>query len=731
MDTNTYLNYVLSMLLRKIVVPADYHGQVKAVRHMLKDDVSGMADSLTDFSVASACVDYSIESDNPKFTKILKKWLYIINKDYHGKVPIGIRPLAKEYFKERWKYSSFPVLKIAKWEEIDGVMLPTKMFFVDGESIYAKEKDKGQELTLLSYDYYLSSKFESRTKLGDNCIFDKPYGRWFDKYPSPYLIKRGVYHNWKIIQSIKAKEIEILDQVIPYMMLVKKGSEALATQNIKTYTDEELNKVKEQFQKLLDEVKTISSSDKPIKSPFRATNFDEDIQHIIPDLANIFKRDLFIVAEKNILAGLGFIDVVEGVSTSRRESVLNPKVFIEEVRTGVDDFKQILKQLVLLIIDKNTQHRKYMNTEFYITSSPVKAFMTDDFKSLIRQMYDRGRISSQTAVELIGEIDFRTEIYRREKETKEGIEETMYPPIKDNREGQGIDLPGDIEKPGDTDEDDIPDDKRDQIERQNYNIGTYESPVECKNCGEIFDMLAEVESHMGAVECPKCGKEVTQNDIITSEDTEIILEEAFKPEITENYVRLRQRDPKEFQKKFFRMINIDSQKGIKAVIGRLKGETTTTVQSFLFDKKRWSVKEAQKWVEKRKATELETAPYQTISDLPPEIKNNMDADLQNTFRRVFNNALKQYGNETRAFRVAWSVIRQIARKGKDGKWHKRKKRVQGKLQKIELSEEIIQKALKEVHEQDLEEAIKQKELENKEKQSKLLDELLNKSKENK
>ena len=63
---------------------------------------------------------------------------------------------------------------------------------------------------------------------------------------------------------------------------------------------------------------------------------------------------------------------------------------------------------------------------------------------------------------------------------------------------------------------------------------------------------------------------------------------------------------------------------------------------------------------------LEGAPYKTIKQLPKQIKNNMSADLQGVFLKVFNSALKQYQNETRAFRVAWSVIRQIGRKNKKG-----------------------------------------------------------------
>lgn len=594
MDTGLFTNFVLSLLLKKIVVPTEYHAQVSAVKDMLNNDVSGLIDSLTDFAVDTATVEFNIETKNETFTKILRQWLEEINKDYKGKIPSGIKPLAKEYFRERWKYSSFPVLKISEWGNIDGVLVPTKMFFVDGESIHAKDKDENDEnLKVINYDYYLGTK--NPEKLERNIIFSKPFGRWFDKYPTPYLIKRGIYHNYKIIQSLKLKETQILDQIIPYLLLIKKGIAGTASQEGKIYSQPELKEVIKQFQTLMDEIKTSSAGDKQIKSPIRATNFDEEIKHLIPDLSTIFNKDLFVVAERNILSGLGFIDVVEATSTSRRESILNPKVFIEEVRAGVEDFKQLLKDLVILIRDKNKSHKKYVNNEFYITASPIKGFMTDDFKEKIRQLYDRGRISSQTAVELIGEVDFRTEVYRREKESEQDIETKMYPPVRENREGQGIDIVGEAPL-GDTDEEEVPDDKKDEIERENYDIG---------------------------------GKD-----------------------------------------------------------------------------------------------KLETAPYRTVKSLPPRVKNNLDSDLQRVFLRVFNNAYKQYHDDTRAFKVAWSVIRRIARKGKDGKWHRKRRRANGKLTAMRLTGAIINEAMEEIEKEVVEEAMDFKKLEIAEKQSKLLDKLL-------
>ncbi len=460
MDNNLLVMSLLSVMSKSIELPSGFHNKVQAIKDMLADDCTGFVDSLTDFQVNSACVDFSIETDNEEFTKKLKNWLDRINIEYNGQIPSGINPLAKEYFKERWKGSSFPVLKISKWGSVNGIIVPVKMFFVDGQSIYAKDKNENDDSKkLLNYDYYLGKN--SNEKLGNNIIITKPYGRWFDEYPNPYLIKRGVYHNYKIIKSIKNKESEILEKIIPYIMMIKKGSEHLSLNDIKSYDKKELQEITNKFKELMENYKNKNT-------PIRTANFDEEIKHLIPNLTDIFDSKLFEVAEKNILAGLGFINVTEILST-RQESILNPKVFTEETQQGVKDFKQLLKELTIKIIDKN-KDKKSVDSNFYVSSSPVKSFMTDEFKRQVQRLWRSGRISDQTAVEIIGEVDFRTEVYRRKKEKTEGLDKILYPPVAENREDRKYVNPfGKEKKNEDKNGKQISPDKIDDVEKKEYN----------------------------------------------------------------------------------------------------------------------------------------------------------------------------------------------------------------------------------------------------------------------
>ncbi len=75
-----------------------------------------------------------------------------------------------------------------------------------------------------------------------------------------------------------------------------------------------------------------------------------------------------------------------------------------------------------------------------------------------------------------------------------------------------------------------------------------------------------------------------------------------QPDITENYIRIRIRNPKTIVEGTFRTITISESEGIKAVIGKLRKNPTgpTHIQSVLFQKDKWTVERAQAWVNSHK-----------------------------------------------------------------------------------------------------------------------------------
>lgn len=72
------------------------------------------------------------------------------------------------------------------------------------------------------------------------------------------------------------------------------------------------------------------------------------------------------------------------------------------------------------------------------------------------------------------------------------------------------------------------------------------------------------------------------------------------PEVTENYIRIPAREGGDFEEGSTRTITLSAEQGIKALIGRLKGENKTTIRTYLFDKEKWTMERAQAWVAEHK-----------------------------------------------------------------------------------------------------------------------------------
>ena len=72
-------------------------------------------------------------------------------------------------------------------------------------------------------------------------------------------------------------------------------------------------------------------------------------------------------------------------------------------------------------------------------------------------------------------------------------------------------------------------------------------------------------------------------------------------EETGDYIRSGHRTPSEFQEGSLRTITLSEAQGIKAIIGRPKGQDTTAIQSYLFAKaKGWTLAKAKQWFSQHK-----------------------------------------------------------------------------------------------------------------------------------
>jgi len=632
-----WLNDMLNMLsLDVIAIPTNYRDAVTGTKNLLRDDYSGIVGSLLDFMISSAGVDYSIETTNENLGNFFEDWSATLNSSYHTEqvhsIPVGIKSLAREYFRERWKGSSFLLLRTV-WEKKDGFIMPTKLAFLDGESIIIEENPEAT-ISLGEEEYRLRIDDRHTRRLPatkNEVIFvQKPFESWSTAYPTPYLIRRGVYRNLMFMKMLQTKGERFVAKALEYLLLLKKGTEALAMTKEPNfiYSENELKQVKEDFNKIAADAKTVGGT------PTYATNFDTILEHLTPDYTKVVNTALYAPIERKLLAGLGLVEVVRGIASDRKEAILNPRPFVAEINNGISDFKSLLADILRTFVEKNRKsHRKYAEEKLVVHNSPVKDFLTDEIRNHLRSLYDRGCLSKRTYTEVVGDTDFDIEVDRRNKETEDKLDIKMYPPIVDNREGVGVDLR--------EDKDGVPKLKNIQPKPLKPPMAQPVPPAQTKE----------------GIPTSKTGPEAKNYN--KSEEEDEVEEgnyfEAFSPEVTEDYIRVKIKDPTTCQKEYFSMITISRTKGIKAVLGRLKGQTSTIVQSYLFTKERWTEKEAQEWTNEHRGT-YEEGPYKTIRELPPAVKK-YPKGAQQVFRSAFNNALKTYNDETTAFKVAYAALK--------------------------------------------------------------------------
>ena len=427
-----FINYLFSS--GDISVPDDYHDRCSKIQEMLDNDISGTINSVLDYAVNSASeAKYRIECSEETLEKLLNIWLEDINIEIQG-VPTGLQALSKEYFKERWEGSSFCILRVKDWQKITAdnvtIEVPTTMWFVNGGSVYvARPKDKNYQLG--SDKFYLDEahKILIPTNKEEEIIVQKPYNRWFDEYSTPYLIRKGIYKNWLAMKTLMDKSDEVISKILPYLFLIQKGTENMFIQGEVNYTDEELKELTDNFKEQVQKYRSEKS-----KVPTNAIPFDTKYEHLIPDLSKILKEELYRQGYRAILAGLGFIDMLE-ITPSRQESRMNPKAFVSEINEGVAGFKQILLEAIYLIEEKNkSAHKKLFSDKgkIIIVSSPLR-INVEQILADLRSGFDRGVSSIESYQEILG-LDPTTEKERRQKELANGDEELFYPHLIQNQE---------------------------------------------------------------------------------------------------------------------------------------------------------------------------------------------------------------------------------------------------------------------------------------------------------
>lgn len=422
----------LRQLKHNISVPMQFDAQMELLNNSIyKNDKTGIVNTVVDFMCHAATVPLNIETQNETLDANLSRWQkYYLNKDINIDVPRGLRELSTQYFIERWK-SSFIALNV-QWGMVDfGIngqwSMPIKMWLADGSRIVVDANDS----SLANRKYYLDRErtkplIETKDK---SVLIRKPFNPWYDVYPTPFLVKRGVLFNSLLKNAIIDKQAEIIQQIIPYLLLLKSGSDKLAELNMLA-SESEMKALKDSIINAVKDYDTTGELGK-LLAPL---SYDVNVEHLMPDLTKVFDPKIIQSADKNILAGLGMIEV-EGFSKNRQETILNPKMLVEEVKEAVADWVSMLEEVMFQMLERNkSKFPRLAANEIRVVPGLIKSFLTQEMKDMIRSLYDRGLIAKQNFVEDVAEFDFEVQVERRTKETERNLDKTLYPPVVQNYE---------------------------------------------------------------------------------------------------------------------------------------------------------------------------------------------------------------------------------------------------------------------------------------------------------
>lgn len=136
----------------------------------------------------------------------------------------------------------------------------------------------------------------------------------------------------------------------------------------------------------------------------------------------------------------------------------------------------------------------------------------------------------------------------------------------------------------------------------------------CDKCG--YYEAKKAGEPCQEITCPECGEALRGSNEQP--------EKVQKPEETADYIHIPVRDVEEFQAGSLKTIDISKDEGIKAVVGKLEGKDSTTVQKYMFDKAQgWTMAKAKEWVAER---EKMIGDPEDIATLIHEMKS-MGAEL--------------------------------------------------------------------------------------------------------
>ena len=619
----------LKNLRMNIKVATKFPEQVKQIDRLYSNDKTGLVSTIIDYKIHASTVDFKIETKNETLNEALQKWQKtVLNRKVNIDIPGGLRALSVENFRERWR-SSLLALKVIwgqeKFANQGTLIVPKKMWFLDGASISSESTG-----ILNTRKYFVTidkDKKELKNTKTESIFIRKPYTAWHKNTITPFLVQRGTVFNTLIKNAIVQKQSDVIEAIIPILLKLQAGNDQLALEG--------MNPSEEQFKKLKDQIVDASERFKTegnMGDLIASLRHDVSLDYLIPDLEKVFDEKIVKSTDRNLLSSLGMIEL-KGFSSTREESILNPKVLVEEVVDAVKDWANLLQDVMLEMMERNkVKHPNLANNTIQVIPGTIKAFLTEEMKSMLRSMYDRGIVSHQNATEDIANLNFEVQLDRNIKEDKINITEIMKPPVIQNIE-KDID-------PEMTDDD--------NLEDQDKKPGTPEAD-------NFNNALLE---YYGKEHLKRRRKKKKKKNKEDSEQEEIIAPFKTIDELPDNVKNVLPVPAQIIWMNVFNSVfeeTSDEERAIRSAWSQV---------SKTYEK----VKDKKKWVKKAKLEDY---------------KSDMSSYAYKLFTEMYETALEHSDNHSNAIKTALIVVEKVCTKNNEGILVKDKTTTKATLEKID------------------------------------------------
>jgi hypothetical protein len=425
-NSDLYFKQLISRLLNgagtKISVPVDFAHRQEKIVELLDNDYTGIVKTIVEFMISTGSVNMNFVTDNTNLTKALQDWAnHKLNAKISLDIPSGLKALTTQYMRERWT-SSFIVLNIL-WGEINGLILPSKMWFSDGGQVIVG----GDEDALNGKKYFLGN-IDNQIRSTDKhtILIRKPFNSWYVSYPTQYLVGKGVIYNALLKKALISKQADVIEEMIPYILALRAGDATILAKNMMGDIQKQLGDVKESLKQAKRNQKyRTDEGDMILKG-----RYDLNLEHIMPDLTKLFNDTIVKPVNNDLLCGLGLVEL-QGFSSDRQEAILNPKVLVEEILNGVADFQALMEEVLDIVQEKNSElHPKQMGQDIRVVPGVVKAFLTQDMRKLIKDYTNTGELAIEDSFEALPQgFDFEISKKRRQQEQDNGDEDLFFPRV--------------------------------------------------------------------------------------------------------------------------------------------------------------------------------------------------------------------------------------------------------------------------------------------------------------